>query len=330
MDLAVADIGGTNARFASATIAGDGSITIGPAVSFKTNRHASLRDAWTAYLQSGNAGRPTALAMGVAAPLGAPSDTDHVIRFTNSPWSLRPASIAEEFGMDAVTLVNDFEAIGHAVARAQPGAFAHVAGPDKPLPRCGAISIIGPGTGLGVALLLRDERGYRVQATEGGHIGFAPVDAFEERLLARLRQRHGRVSVERVVSGPGIAAFYSLLRPSEDESAQDPDDVDIWTKGLGGEDEVAARAVERFVGALGSVCGDVALVHGGFSGVVISGGVGKRLRDALPGTEFAARFCAKGRYESLMARIPVKLLLQPEPGLFGAAAAFAAEHGIAP
>jgi glucokinase len=249
-----------------------------------------------------------------------------VIRFTNNPWIIRPALIPEKLGVSRYTVVNDFGAVGHAVARAGDEHFVHLAGPDAPLPAAGTLSIIGPGTGLGVAHVWRDGKGgYRVQATEGGHIDFAPLDSIEDAILARLRQRHNRVSVERVVSGPGIVEIYEALAGMEGRAITALTDRQVWEAGTSGTDSLAAAAVDRFCLSLGSVAGDIALAQGG-SGVVIAGGLGLRIRDSLLASGFASRFTAKGRFAGLMASIPVKLITHPQPGLFGAAAAFATEH----
>ncbi|HSJ79185.1 MAG TPA: glucokinase, partial [Erythrobacter sp.] len=191
----------------------------------------------------------------------------------------------------------------------------------------GTVSVIGPGTGLGVAHFYRYAGGYHVQATEGGHIDFAPLDSIEDAILARLRRRHNRESVERVVAGPGIDDIYQALAAIEHRSVTERDAIEIWTLGTSGEDSLAAAAVDRFCLSLGSVAGDLALAQGGFAGVVIAGGLGYRIRESLLASGFAARFKAKGRFETLMAGIPVKLIVHPQPGLFGAAAAFASEHG---
>ena len=168
-----------------------------------------------------------------------------------------------------------------------------------------------------------------VQATEGGHIDFAPLDSIEDAILARLRRRHNRVSVERVVAGPGIVDIYQALAALEQRTEPERDAIEIWSLGTSGEDSLAAAAVDRFCLSLGSVAGDLALAQGGFAGVVIAGGLGYRIRETLLTSGFGSRFKAKGRFESLMANIPVKLIVHPQPGLFGAAAAFAAEHGDA-
>jgi glucokinase len=326
-DLVVVDIGGTHARFALAQIGADDAISLGEPETLRTAEYASLQTAWEAFRSRNGGTLPDAVSMAIAGPVGGPDKPDQVIRFTNNPWVIRPALIASQFGVEHFTLVNDFAAVAHAAARAQPEDFLHLAGPDKPLGDKGTISVIGPGTGLGVAHIWREGKRYRVQATEGGHIDFAPLDSIDDAILARLRQRHNRVSVERVVAGPGIVDIYQTLARIEHRSVAECDAVEIWAAGQDGSDSLAAAAVDRFCLSLGSVAGDITLAQGGFAGVVIAGGLGYRIRETLRNSGFAERFRAKGRFESLMAQIPVKLIVHPQPGLFGAAAAFADEHG---
>ena len=322
MDLVAVDIGGTHARFALAQIDANGAITLGEPVTLHTDAHASFQTAWEAFRASAGGALPENVAIAIAGPVGGA-----LIRFTNNPWTIQPALIGETLGVARYTLVNDFAAVAHAVARAPQDQFLHLAGPDQPLPAQGVISVIGPGTGLGVAWLRRDLAGFaHVQATEGGHLDFAPLDAIEDAILARLRKAYLRVSTERVVSGPAIVDIYHTLAAIEGRAVHDSDDVAIWTAALDGSDSLAVAALDRFCLCLGAVAGDIALAQGG-SGVVIAGGLGYRLRHLLPQSGFASRFCAKGRFAAMMARIPVKLITHPQPGLFGAAAAFAAEHG---
>lgn len=318
--LVTVDIGGTHARFAIAEVAADGAITLGEPATLHTSDHASFQTAWEDFARQQGGSLPDAVAIAVAGPVGG-----EVIRFTNNPWIIRPALIPEKLGAARYSVVNDFGAVGHAVARAAPDHFIHLAGPDEPLPASGTISIVGPGTGLGVAHVWRDGGAYRVQATEGGHIDFAPLDSIEDALLARLRQRYRRVSVERVVSGPGIVDIYEALAAMEGRAIQPLDDRTLWQLGTSGENSLAAAAADRFCLSLGAVAGDIALAQGA-CGVVIAGGLGLRIRDTLLQSGFASRFRAKGRFEGLMAGLPVKLITHPQPGLFGAAAAFASEH----
>jgi glucokinase len=129
-----------------------------------------------------------------------------------------------------------------------------------------------------------------------------------------------------VVSGPGLVDIYETLAAIEGRAFQPVDDKALWTLGTSGDDSLAAAAVDRFCLALGSVAGDIALAQGGFAGVVIAGGLGLRIKETLLRSGFAERFCAKGRFEGLMAGLPVKLMTHPQPGLFGAAAAYARQH----
>lgn len=320
-ELVAIDIGGTHARFALASVSHDGAIGLAEPVTLQTRDHASFQTAWEHFAELSGGRLPPAVAIAIAGPVSG-----ETIRFTNNPWVLQPAQLAGQLGVERQTLINDFGAVGHAVARAAPGDFLHLAGPDEDLPASGTLSVVGPGTGLGVAHVWRDGAGgYRVQSTEGGHIAFAPLDEIEQAVLARLRQRHSRVSVERVVAGPGIVDIYETLAAMEGRAIQPLDDRTIWQRGASGEDSLAAAAIERFCLALGSVAGDIALAQGG-AGVVIAGGLGLRIRETLLRSGFASRFIAKGRFEGLMAAIPVKLITLPQPGLFGAAAAFAQDH----
>lgn len=311
------DIGGTHARFAIAEVDGGHVVTLGEPVTLKAVDHASLQTAWEAFAQEIGRRLPRAAAIAVASPI-----SDDVIKLTNNPWVIRPARIAEKLGVDSHVLVNDFGAIAHAVAQVGAEHFRHLCGPDGPLPEEGAISIVGPGTGLGVAQLLRRDGRYFVIETEGGHIDFAPLDSLEDAILARMRTRYRRVSVERMVAGPGLANFYEALGAIEGRPVESGDDKALWTRALEGGDSLASAALDRFCLSLGSVAGDIALAQGA-GGVVIAGGLGLRIAGALPGSGFGERFVAKGRFERMMSAIPVKLITHPQPGLFGAAAAYA-------
>jgi glucokinase len=323
MQLATVDVGGTHARFALAELSEGRVAKLSEPVIMRTAEHASFQTAWEAFHASCGQPLPSAVSIAVAAPVNG-----DVIRFANNPWIIRPGQIKEQLRVETFAIVNDFEAVGHAVAQAGDEHFIHLCGPDQALAPTGMISIIGPGTGLGVAQVLRMNGGYHVQATEGGHIDYAPHDSIEDAILARLRKRYRRVSVERVVAGPGIVDIYETLASIEGRAIKSLDDKALWALGTSGEDSLAAAAVERFCLSLGSVAGDIALAQGGFAGVVIAGGLGLRIKDSLLRSGFKERFRAKGRFEGLMSKLPVKLITHPQPGLFGAAAAFARQHGF--
>lgn len=186
------------------------------------------------------------------------------------------------------------------------------------------ITILGPGTGLGVAQLVRRGGVAHVVETEGGHTDFAPLDALEGRILAQLRLRYSRVSVERVVSGMGLTNIHQALAAIEEVPVPSRDEKGLWTTRWRGRSLVAA-ALDRFCLSLGAVAGGIALAQGA-SAVVVAGGLGLKFANHLPSSGFRTRFVAKGRFEHRMDAIPVKLITHPQPGLLGAAAAFAQAH----
>lgn len=317
-EIVAADIGGTHARFAIADV-GDGCVRhLGEVCTLKTGEHAGLETAWELFRE--RSGRPLPRAAAIAFA-GTADGED--LSLTNNDWTIRPARLGVQLGVERLTIVNDFGAVAQAVAQLGDGDFRHLFGPETNLPREGVISIVGPGTGLGVAQLLRRAGHHHVIETEGGHIDFAPLDAIEDRILAGLRPRYGRVSVERLASGMGLAHIHAAL--AEGHPVPERDEKALWTAALEGSDSLAGAALARYCLILGAVAGDLALAHGA-AGVVIAGGLGLRLADHLAGSGFRERFVAKGRYEQRMDAIPVKLLTYQQPGLFGAATAFALEH----
>ena len=317
--IAVADIGGTHARFALAEIDGGKVVTLGEPVTLRTADHASFRTAWEEFCRQAGS-KPRALGMAFAGPVGG-----EILKLTNNPWVIRPALMEEKLGVTEFRIVNDFGAIGHAVGALGDEHFVHVCGPEGSLPREGATTIVGPGTGLGVAQLLRVGAHVHVVETEGGHVDFAPLDALEDKILVHLRRSFRRVSIERLASGPGLVNIYTALAAIEGRAVTPPEDKALWAAALDGGDALAAAALDRFCLTLGAIAGDLALAHGS-NAVVIAGGLGLRLRDHLHSSGFDDRFVAKGRFERRMEAIPVRLVTHPQPGLYGAAAAFAKEH----
>jgi glucokinase len=318
--IVAADIGGTHARFALAEIADGAVVSLGEAITLRTADHASFQLAWQEFGRRAGIELPDELAIAFAGPVGG-----EVLKLTNNPWVIRPYLMKERLGVERFVIVNDFGAVGHAVATLGDEHFRHLCGPDHALPDEGVISIVGPGTGLGVAALLRRADGYDVIETEGGHIDFAPLDALEDKILKQLRKNFRRVSVERVAAGQGLHNLYEALGVIEKRDLTLHDDKDLWPAALEGSDSLATAALDRLCLTLGAVAGDLALAQGA-SAVVIAGGVGLRLADYLPKSGFRGRFIAKGRFERRMDDMPVRLITYPQPGLYGAAAAFAREY----
>jgi glucokinase len=319
--IAVADVGGTHARFALAEVEGGRVLSLDEPVTLKTAEFASFQTAWEEFGRLKAIELPKEFALSFAGPVGG-----EVLKLTNNPWVIRPALMGERLGVERYTIVNDFGAVGYAVATLPDEHFQHLCGPDAPLPREGVTSIVGPGTGLGVAAVLRKSDHYEVIETEGGHIDFAPLDSLEDNILVQLRRHFRRVSVERVCAGQGLRNLYEALGSIEGRDLLYRDDRELWAAALAGEDSLATAALDRLCLILGAVAGDLALAQGA-NGVVIAGGLGLRLADYLPRSGFRDRFIAKGRFERRMDEMPVRLITHPQPGLFGAAAAFAREHG---
>ena len=314
------DIGGTHARFAVVEIDGGKLVELGEPVTLRTAEFASFQTAWEEFGKRQGIDLPDELAIAFAGPVGG-----DVLKLTNNPWVIRPALMKERLGVERFTIVNDFGAVAYAVAALGDEHFRHICGPLRPLPDKGVISIVGPGTGLGVAALLRRGGDYDVIETEGGHMDFAPLDKLEDQILCHLRKTLRRVSIERIASGRGLWNIYEALGAIEDKPLDFHDEKSAWAAALEGRDALAVAALDRVCLSLGAVAGDLALAQGA-SSVVIAGGVGLRLADYLPRSGFRDRFIAKGRFERRMDDMPVKLITHPNPGLLGAAAAFAREH----
>ena len=323
MKIVVADIGGTHARFALAEIAPGERPVIGPMKRYRTREYPGLAEAWAKFAQESGEELPKVAAIAVAAPIEG--DT---LRFMNSTWRIARFEIAAELGLEQLTLLNDFGAVAHAVSVMPEDELAPIAGPER-LPETGVTSVIGPGTGLGVAILgRRAPKGLAappsvvVIETEAAHIGFSPLDPEEEALADTITARYGRASIERFVSGPGLVDIYQHLGGGD----WDPNRAgDLWTAAVDGTDPLAVHALDILVRCFGAAAGDISLAHGAM-GVALTGGLANRIAPLLRSPAFAARFTAKGRYQERMHRVAVVLVTYPEPGLLGAAVAFAREH----
>ncbi|MEW9274836.1 glucokinase [Gluconobacter oxydans] len=319
-EIVAVDIGGTHARFAIATIEDGKVVSLGEATTLKCAEHGSLALAWETFGRSLNRTLPREAGIAVACPVSG-----EILKLTNNPWIIQPSQLGARLHLDNFVLVNDFGAVAHAVAQVDSSHMKHLCGPDIDLPTEGAITIVGPGTGLGAACLLRRSDRYFVMETEGGHLDYPPLDELEDKILSALRLRFRRVSAERIVSGPGLTNLYEVIAEMQGWPITLRDNRTLWKNALDSSDTVAVAALERFCLSLGAISGDLALAHGA-RGVVIGGGLGLRLADSLGHSGFAERFVAKGRFEAMMTEMPVKIITHPQPGLFGAAAAYAEAH----
>ncbi|MDZ7894124.1 MAG: glucokinase [Sphingobium sp.] len=314
--IVAADIGGTNARFALAEVGHGASPRLGTVRKYKVADYPSLAACWRAFAADEVDALPRAASIAFATAIKGDQ-----IKLTNSPWMIRPATLAQELEVDQLRLVNDFEAVAHGVAHLPPEELPLLFGEDRPFPKDGSVTLVGPGTGLGVGMIAYDDGVPHIVATEGGHLDFAPLDAIETHVVNYLRDKFLRVSTERIVSGPGLNNLYKALATQHHQPVMLMDDAELWAAAIDGTNAHARAALERFCMCYGSVAGDLALAQGPYA-VVLIGGLTQRLRTFLTSSSFHARFTAKGRFEGLMRTIPVRLATHAEIGLFGAAAAF--------
>jgi glucokinase len=313
----VADIGGTNARFGYAVRDATGRIVVSHVEKLRTADYPSFEAAYRHYSGSIDL-HPAHGVFALAGPVGRDE-----VKLTNSPWVLRPAGLASRLGLESARLINDFEAIATAVTAFQPEDFRRLDGERFENPTNGVVSIVGPGSGLGVAAVHWSEGRGRVVPCEGGHIGFAPADEVEIHMLRFLLGRYPRVSAERLVSGPGFVQVHIALADLEGRAIVPPQQVPLWEAAQSGEDVHAFASMERWLMLLGTVAGDIALAQGSCA-VVLAGGILPRIGDRLDTGLLLSRFRAKGRFETMMHGISVAMINHPEPGLFGAASTLAA------
>lgn len=250
-------------------------------------------------------------------------------RITNLPWVLDEKQLQQELNLKSVRLLNDLEAIAHAVPF-MPSDEKYVLNPGVPSPG-GNMGIIAPGTGLGESFLTINSSGYSAHATEGGHADFAPTNPEEVDLLRFLLPDYEHVSYERICSGIGLWNIYAYLKsrgnleePSwlaeQLAAAQDPTAV-IVNSALNREQscELCTASLNMFVSILGAEAGNLALKVMATAGIFLAGGIPPRILEILKNGYFMKAFKNKGRMSELMARIPVYVILNPQIALNGAA-----------
>lgn len=307
----VGDIGGTNARFAIAQHDGN-RVSLRHARTLRGADHDGMFSALKDYLASLDGPAPEQGVFAVAGPV-----REQAIRFTNSGWAFSAKELADCFGFRRVQLVNDFTANALAVQVLGPEDLAHLGGPEQPLAGAQAVcGVCGPGSGFGVSAIVR---GQALQA-EGGHIAFAPNDEVEDRILAFLRPRYGRVSVERLLSGPGLSDLDSFFAAEAGEQRK-LEPAEVTRRALAQEDAIAVQALVRFVEILGSVAGDLALAFGAESGMYIAGGIAPKILDVIRASRFRPRFEDKGRLSYFVQPIPTFAVMRGDLAMVGCGAA---------
>lgn len=307
----VGDVGGTNARFALAHRI-EGRVVLEHHDTFPASRFPTFLEGVQAFID-GCEVKPTAGVIAVAGPV-----TEGQIDLTNSPWRVSEAEL-ETLGLTPARLINDFEAQAWGAPIVPADQLASLGGPAEGDPHA-AVAVLGPGTGFGVAALARDGRGREVaMPSEGGHACFAPDDAVEDEVLRILRRRYDRVSIERLICGPGLLNLHRALAEIDGRESHIDDPAEITATALAEPNSPCGATLARFCAILGGVAGDIALITGARGGVFIAGGIAPRILPFLKASPFRERFESKGRFTDYMRAIPTHVVLHKHAALLGAA-----------
>jgi glucokinase len=325
--LLVGDIGGTNARLAVIEASAAGMVVV-------RQRTLSSRQFPTfaqAVLEFGVDPGTAGACFAIAGPV-----VDGAVHTSNLPWTIQDRELGVEIGVPHTRLINDFDAVGHGVTRLGPDDVVALqkglAVPD------GAIALLGPGTGLGQAMLIRGSAGYRVVSSEGGHATLAARNDIEWGLVRFLRQKHGaHVSYERAISGPGLVDIFhyvveAAIAPSSAAVANEmktelPAAV-ITRHAIASSDPACVAAADLMVAIFGSQAGNFALTALATGGVYLAGGVSRRILPLLQRGRFLEDFADKGRFSHLLSVVPVSVITTDDVGLLGAAAVAAADLAL--
>ncbi|MBT9456442.1 MAG: glucokinase [Burkholderiaceae bacterium] len=313
----LADVGGTHVRLGWQ---GGYGAAIEHVQTLACDAHRDLGDCLQRYLQTldaAGAARPVQAALGVASAV-----LDDQIRLTNRDWGFSVQALHRQLELQRLVVLNDFTALALAIPALPEPDFWHVGGPATGAP--GPLAVIGPGTGLGVSgLVPQADRQWIALQTEGGHVGLAPQSDREAVLLDNLRQRFGRVSAERVLSGPGLVNLLQAIAEVDGRPlAAAPSPAEVLGQALAAEPQ-SAEALALFCAFLGDVAGDLVLSLGARGGVYIGGGIVPRLgAERFRRSDFRKRFEAKGRLAGYMHEVPSYVIASQEPpALLGASRA---------
>lgn len=316
----LADIGGTNARFAWQRGAGE---SITDVVILPCAGYAALVGAMRHYLALLGRSPPANCAIAIANPVYGDR-----VRMTNHHWAFSIRALKAQFGFKALRVLNDFTALALALPALKPAELCQVQG-GRPLP-CAAMGLVGPGTGLGVSGLLPDGRGgWLAIEGEGGHATLAACTPREQAVLQWLVARYGHASAERALCGQGLADLHRAVQEIDGAKAvAELDAAGVVSAALEGDDSPAREALALFCAFLGTVAGNLALTLGAHGGVYIGGGIVPRLGEAFfRRSAFRQRFEAKGRFSQRLSEIPVYVIQAKEsPALRGAAIALEQER----
>lgn len=306
----VADVGGTNARFA---LTGAGECRPRDERVYRCADYPGLEDAIEHYLREIDAG-VAAASVAVATPLTG----DHV-QMTNHRWSFSIAAARERLGLDELLVLNDFTALALSIPHLGPESLRQVGGGSGVAGT--PIALIGPGTGLGVSgLVPAGDRLVPLQS-EGGHVTYGAATRRETEILSRLGQRFNHISAERLLSGPGLVNLYQAIGELAATSIEPLTPAEITAHALSGTCEICAEVLETFCAMLGTAAGNLVLTLGARAGVYIGGGIVPQLGEYFERSGFRASFEHRGRFSTYLAAVPSYVIHAERPALLGAAAA---------
>ena len=306
----VADIGGTNARFALETAPQ----VIEKAEVLPCKDYDTVVDAAKTYLE--RAGSPKVLhaAFAIANPI-----LGDWVQMTNHHWAFSIETTRQALGFETLILLNDFTAQALAVTKTDKKDLIQIGG-QKPI-EFAPKAVIGPGTGLGVSGLVHSAAGWVALAGEGGHTSFPPFDDMEVLIWQYAKNKYGHVSAERFLSGAGLSLIYEALAKRDNIKQCRLKPSEITDKTLSGTSPICRQTLDIFCAMLGTVASNLALSLGARGGVYLCGGIIPRVLDYFKTSPFRSRFENKGRFEAYLAAIPVYVVLSEFPGIVGAAAA---------
>ena len=303
----IADIGGTNARF---SLVLPGVDEAQHSLTLPCADYPSLEAAAKAYLAAAApAQAPRKGAFAIACPV-----LSDEVSFTNRDWTFSISALQKALELDHLDVVNDFTAVALAVPYLTDGDKVAIGGGE---PAFGApIAILGPGTGLGVGVLVAGKEGWHAIPTEGGHVTLSAATEREAAIIGRLRPQFGHVSAERLLSGPGLVNLYQAIAQLDGVSPSEPAPHEVAKRAKEG-DAVAKETLDCFFAMLGSFAGNLALSTGARGGVVIAGGVLQHLLEDFTRSSFRQRFEDKGRFKGYLQGIPVHVVTHPYPAFVG-------------
>ncbi|MEM1156342.1 MAG: glucokinase [Pseudomonadota bacterium] len=310
MSRLIADVGGTNTRIA---LVEQGSTTINQPQCYINREHSSLECILEDWLHRRDV-QAKHCVLAVAAP---PSDDR--VTMTNMDWSFSCSALASRFGFEQLLRLNDFEASAYALPYLVQNDLVSI---KDGTPNSGArMAIVGPGTGLGGAVLHTQGDEVRSLSCEPGQMGLSASSDLELELLRWLLAKEGSSHAELLVSGPGLSRLYLALADIRGETAVALAPAEITRLAQTGENTLAEETLSVFCALLGSICGDFLLATGSYDGLFLSGGIIPGLWPFLKNSEFNQRFIAKGAMQETLNQTPVNVITHPYPGLIGAAKA---------